>query len=232
MKRILILIISLVVMVSCRHKRGSGNIISQTKTTGAFTGISVGGPFEVEIKNGAAQNVVVEADDNLMRYVDVRVINDELKINLENISVSKSHLKIYVTAPSINKIKTSAAAEVVGKDQLTSSGKIMLSASSASSIKVQVDAPKISTEASSGADIDVSGRTKDLNAEGSSGGDINAFDLLSENSTASASSGSSVHVNASISVDASASSGGKVAYKGAASNVKKSESSGGNVDKE
>ncbi len=232
MRKIAIFIILSVVLASCMLKKGSGNIITQTKTVSKFTGINISGGFEVEIKNGATENVVVEADDNLMKYVDVNVVGDELKVRLEQISVSDAHLKILITAPQIDHINASAGSDITTKDQFKSASPISVKASSGSDIKANLDAPEVKAEVSSGGEITLSGRTKDLHATSASGSSITASELLSENSYVSASSGGSVHVYASVKVEAKASSGGDVYYKGGAPSVVKEESSGGNVQKD
>lgn len=229
MKRLLLIIFSSILFGSCALKSGSGKIVSQTRDTGPFKGVTVSGGFKVEIKNGPVEKVVVEADDNLMKYIEVKVVGNVLKIRMEEINVSDAHLSVFITAPEINEITASAASEVAVKDLLKSFGSINLKASSGSDIQTAVDAPEIKADASSGAEITVSGRTKDLRAESSSGSTVAAGELLSENSYVTASSGASTRVNASVKIEASASSGGNIVYKGAAT-VKKTESSGGSVE--
>jgi len=231
MKKLLIIILSISVLGACRYRSGSGNIITEKRNTGAFTGISVGGGFDVEVKTGPAE-VMVEADDNIIKYIETDVVDGQLKIRLEHINIHDAHLKVYVTAPEINTIRTSASASVDVKDILKSARAIKLQSSSGSNIKAVLDAPDIEADASSGGEMDLSGRTRNFNAESSSGSTINAKELMSENTTVSVSSGAAAHVHASLSLDASASSGGNVSYRGGAVTVKKNVSSGGEVEKE
>ena len=232
MRKLFIAVLAIGMMGSCMYKKGSGNIITQTRTTGTFKGVEIAGGFEVEIKNGPAVNVVLEADDNLVKYIEVKVVDNELKVRLENINVSDAHLKIFITAPEINHVDASAGAEIVVKDILKSFETISVKASSGSNIKTALDAPEIKADVSSGGELTLSGRTKDLHATSSSGSSISASELLSENSYVNVSSGASAHVYASVSIDANASSGGNISYRGAATNIKKSESSGGEVKKD
>lgn len=231
MRKIAAFIIGFSMLASCMYKKGSGVIITQTKNVSAFTELNVGGAFDVEVQNGTAEKVVVEADDNLMKYINVDVVGNELKIRMDEMSVSDAHLKVFITAPSISAIKASAAAEITVKDGIKSEGTIVLKASSGSNIKTALDAPEVKMDASSGGEMVLSGRTKELHAESSSGSSIVATELLSENSHVRVSSGGNAEVYASVSLDASASSGGNVRYKGGATNIKKSASSGGEVEK-
>ena len=231
MKKLLIIILSISVLGACRYKRGSGVIVTEKRNPGSFTGINVGGGIDVELKNGSTE-VVVESDDNIIKYIETDVENGQLKIRLRNINLHDAHLKVYVTAPEINNINSSASSDVVAKNVLRSEKTIQLHSSSGSEIKAVLDAPEVFANASSGGELNLSGRTRDLKAESSSGSTINAKELLSENTTIQVSSGASANVYASLTLDATASSGGNVTYRGAAVTVKKSVSSGGEVVKE
>ncbi|CAN5753072.1 head GIN domain-containing protein [soil metagenome] len=232
MKKLLIIFLLLAALGACRYKSGSGNIVTEKRNTGAFTGVSVGGGFEVEIKHGDQEEVTVEADDNLIKYIHTDVSDGQLKIKIEQINMHDAHLKVYITSPGLKNIKASAAADVLVKDELKSGAAIHLEVSSGAIIKTAINAPEVELDASSGGEIEVSGRTRDLNAAASSGSNLKAKELLSENVVVEASSGSNATVHASVKIDASASSGARVRYHGGAADVHKSASSGGVVEKE
>ena len=231
MKLSFVLLFTIVTLAACRYTTGSGNIISETRTAGNFDGITVGGGFDVEVKIGPVASVVVEADDNIIKYIETTVSGNTLKIRTEDLNnYSDVHMKVYVTTASLNNIKASASAEVVVSNTITSDNKLSFRASSSASIKAEVNAPEIETDASSSATINLSGKTKTYKAEASSSADIKSFDLLSENTTANVSSSATIQVHASVNLNAKASSSGSIAYKGAAT-VNKSISSSGSVDK-
>jgi len=230
MKRILFSVFAIILFASCRYTTGSGNIISETRSVSDFDGISVAGDFEVEVKTGPA-SVVVEADDNIMKYIETTVSANTLKIRTEDLhNYSNVHMKVFVTVPALKKINAAASAEVQVKDVLANSSRLTFKASSGSGITARVDAPAVESDASSGATINLSGRTKSYTTEASSGSSINSADLLSENTTVKASSGSTARVHASVAINITASSGSSVTYHGAGS-VNQSVSSGATVVK-
>ena len=231
MQKLVILFTAVLFFSACRYKTGSGNIVTEVRETSSFTGISVSGGFEVELRQSGNEEVVVEADDNIIKYVNTKVRKGELVINLDDLNVHDAHLKVLISAPSINSIKVSAGSDFLVKDELKSGEMIRLKASSGSHIKSTVDAPEVEADASSAGEISISGRTRDFNAETSSGASILAKELLSENTVVQASSGSTANVHASVKLEAKASSGASITYRGAAS-VQKSTSSGGAVEKE
>ena len=210
---------------------GSGNIITQTRTTGDFKRISASSGFDVELKTGPVTEVIIEADDNVMKYLETTVSGDNLRIGVKNhVSLSNAHLKAYITAPQIDGIKASSGADVLVKDLLKNTGKLSFNASSAGTITAEIDAPEAEADASSGATVKLSGKTRDFNATASSGSSMKAGDLLSENTDVNASSGSNATVHASVKLQANASSGASINYYGAA-NLNKTVSSGGSVNK-
>lgn len=231
MKNFFLLVCTIFTLTACQQTTGSGNIVTETRATTSFDAISVGGSFDVHVKMGDALSVKVEADDNIIKYIETQVSGNTLKISTEGMhSYRDVHMKVYVTIPSLSKISASASADVVAENILTSSSKLVFKASSSASIKAEVNAPEIETDASSSATITLTGKTKTYKTEASSSAEIKTFGLLSENTTAHASSSANIEVHASVNLDAKASSSGSVDYKGAAT-VTKAESSSGTVEK-
>jgi len=182
MKNLLSVLIAIIILASCQLTTGSGNIVSETRTVNNFSEISVGNSFDVEVKIGPVTEVRVEADDNVIKYINTSVSDKTLKIRIDDdYSFSNAHLKIYITTPVLTEIITSGSASVIVKDVITSNEKLSFKASSSSDINAAVDAPEVEADASSSATIDLKGKTKTYHAEASSSSDINSWNLLSEN---------------------------------------------------
>ena len=231
MKQVLFLSIALMVLSSCHFTTGSGNIITEKRTTGNFKGISASSGFDVELKAGPVTEVIVESDDNIMKYIETTVSGDILKIGIENMhNLSDAHLKVYITAPEITSIRASSGADVVSRDVLKNNGRLSFNASSSATIVTDIDAPEVEANASSGASITLRGKTKNYHAEASSGANLKTDDLLTENTVVNVSSGAKANVRASVKLRANASSGADIQYYGAA-NVDKTVSSGGSIEK-
>ena len=104
MKQTLIILFSLITLASCRYTTGSGNLVTETRPAGNFNGISVGGGFEVEVKIGPVTSVVVEADDNIIKYIETSTSGNTLKIRTEDLhNYSDVHMKVYITTPSLKR---------------------------------------------------------------------------------------------------------------------------------
>ena len=231
MKQILFFLITSFALSSCSNTSGSGNITTENRSDGGITGISVGGDFDVEVKIGTSTELKVEADDNIMPYIETIVSGNTLKIRTKDLhNYSDVHMKVYIITPSLVKVNASASARVDVQDVLKSIERLYFNASSSGDINADVDAPEVEANASSGATINLSGKTRAYNVQVSSGADIRSYNLLSETTKVQVSSGAGAHVYASVSLNAQASSGGTVSYMGGAT-VNKAESSGGSINK-
>lgn len=232
MKQLLFSLLTILMFSACSQKTGSGNIITEKRQTGNFVGISVGGAFEVEVKNGPETIVEVEADDNVINFIETKVSGNILKIRTkEGTSFNNAHFKVFVTAPEISSLKVSGAANVKGNGQLSCPGKMSLDVSGAGNIKTIVDAPEIEAELSGAGNIDLSGRTRNYKAKVSGSGDLKSGNLQSENTEVDVSGAGTARVHASISLQANASGAGNIYYKGGAS-VQQIKSGAGNIKSE
>jgi hypothetical protein len=232
MKHLLFFSYVLLVLSSCGQNMGSGKIVTEKRQTGNFTGISVGGAFEVEVKNGPETIVEVESDDNVIKFIETNVSGDVLRINT-NISsgFNNAHFKVYVTAPEINSIKTSGAANLKVIGQLKSTGKISIDVSGAGNVETVVDAPEVDAEVSGAGKIELSGKTREYTAKVTGSGNLKSGNLKSENTTIRVSGAGTARVHASINLKANASGAGNIFYKGGAT-VEKKKSGAGNIEEE
>lgn len=220
MKKILIIVLVSLYCTACTQMNGSGNIVSEDRNIGNFTGIEAGGAFEVELRNGEVVKVRVEADDNLINLIETKVDGNILKITSKSgRRLNNGYFKVFITAPEINYIYMSGAASVIIKDILKNKEKIKLQASGAASIKGELESPEVETEASGAATINISGRTQKYIAESSGSATTKSSQLLSETTTASSSGAANLHVFSSVSLKANASGASEIRYKGGGSTV-------------
>lgn len=230
MKKLLLLVLPILLFSCFRSKRGSGNLITETRTVSSFNAVDVAGSIDVELTQGAKNEVVVEADDNLIKYVEVVNKAGVLSVRINyNGSLRNFTARVKITSPVYISISASASSEVISKNVITSANKITIDANSSADIELNLDAPMVVAEASSSANVKLQGKTKQLDASANSSGDLNAEKLLAETVKAEASSSGSVNVFASVKLTADANSSGDVTYTGGVKDIQKSESSSGSV---
>ncbi|MCG2418278.1 DUF2807 domain-containing protein [Aequorivita sp. F47161] len=212
-------------------ENGNGNVVTEEReVTADFTEVRGSTGLEVYLTQGAENKIVVEADENLLQYIETDIEDGKLHIKTsQNIGRSKSK-KVHVTYTELTNIEASSGAEVIGNSVIKSQN-LRLRSSSGSELKVEVFAQDLTAKSSSGSDLEILGKATSLNADASSGSEINAKNLLIVNCKAEASSGAEVTVNVKETLETNASSGGEINYYGNPTSVNSNKSSSGSVNK-
>lgn len=203
--------------------RGDGNLKKETRQLADFTSLSSHGPVNVQIAYGNSNSITVEADANLLPYIETTVENGKLVIKpKDNINLkSEKKLTVYVSMTRINSLQQSGSGEMTGKGEFTNDGTSHLSVSGSGNIKLnQVKFNDIDLAVSGSGNIELqSGTAKDITASVSGSGNIDCSNVAVENANIRVSGSGHIKVNADKSIDASISGSGVVFYKGNATNV-------------
>jgi hypothetical protein len=218
MKQTLTLIsLSLLLLTSaCRRIEGNGNTRKENRTVGAFKAVSSRGSFDVYVQNSASSSLSIEADENLLPYIEAEVRGDELQISFKKgLSYdSENPINIYVAAPEINEFELAGSGDIISQSSISSKGKLIFSIRGSGNVKATVDAPSVESEVAGSGNISLSGFTKDFSATVKGAGNINCFDLKTENTNIEVSGSGDAEVYASVSVAATIRGAGSVLHKG------------------
>ena len=211
--------------IAGRRVKGSGHVITEDRTASGFNNVDISGALDVYVKQDSVASVKVEADDNILEYIEVHVQGSTLEIYTENnIRLRPSNkIKVYISNPEYKEIQVSGASSVRCENEITSADAIDIGLSGASDGRLELNAPKISVGLTGASNASVRGKTKDFEGSASGASEIRGFDLLSENANVDASGASHIEIFASVKIDGQASGASSVNYKGnAQSNVGKS----------
>ncbi len=102
-----LLAVSLFLTSACDNDRttGSGNVITDDRTTSAFSAVDIDDAFEVVIRQGPEHQVLVSADDNILSRINSSVSNDEVRVTLSNGNYNNVTLRVEITAPDLERIE-------------------------------------------------------------------------------------------------------------------------------
>lgn len=203
---------------------------SQTRNVGSFSGVKAMEGVDVFLKKGEKEEVRVEVTGTSVSNVITEVSGSYLKIHLRDVSGRNVNAKVYVTYVNLNKLSASSAGSIFSDGPLTA-GHMEISASSAGSIEVTIEAESADVSSSTAGDVELKGRAQSFKVEASSAGQVDAYDLEANRVTAQASSGGSVKINVRESLEAHASSGGSIRYRGNPDRSNTNSTSGGSVRK-
>lgn len=215
MKNFIILLIASLTFVSCDVISGNGNVRDEKRDIPAIHSVRTSGSIDIEIKSGDGYSLSVENDENLLPYIVTDVNDGVLDIHYKDgYSISNDHAKVFITAPSFDKVVTSGSGDVKGNGIIKSSSQIEFDLSGSGDLEAQVDAPSVKVTGSGSGNIKLDGRTKDFDCKVSGSGDINCGNLQAENTNITISGSGDAHVFASVHLVARTSGSGDVYYLG------------------
>jgi hypothetical protein len=217
--RALSLLSLLVLLAACTDfigERGSGDVVTENREVSGFNEIDLAGQGRVEIVFGDSESLVIEAEDNLMRYLTSDVRGETLVLGTtENIAPTED-VVYAVTATSLEALVVSGSGEILapdaGSDVLTvdvsGSGDIFMT-------DMEVD--QLVTSIGGSGYIEVTGVVDDLVATISGSGELNAEALSADTATVAISGSGDAVVNVSDTLMAEISGSGSIEYLGSPS---------------
>ena len=196
--------------------RGNGNIQSETRQVDEFSGVDISGAIDLYVKQDSVRSVKIEADENLMGYIEVINIGNKLVVRPEkgyNLKPSRS-IKVWVSSPTFRRFEASGACDIISENKISADGELYIDMSGSCHVEMEINAPKIYADLSGSCNLDLKGETKEFEIDGSGSTDVRSMELMAENVKVGISGSGSAEVFASIKLDVSVSGSGDVRYKG------------------
>jgi hypothetical protein len=173
---------------------GSGRVVSESRSTGAFTGARVTNYANVIITQGSGAALRIEADDNIIERVSTVVADGVLEVGLPPGSYKNITLNVFATMEQVRLLESQGAADF----RLTA--------------PLQTDT--IVCRIIGTGTVTLSGTATVEIIEITGAGDIHNFDLLSDRCSAVISGAGNINVCAKRELSAMISGTGNVVYDG------------------
>jgi hypothetical protein len=157
--------------------RGNGIAATEARLTPAFSSVSSEGNFDVHISSGSEFDVVVNAESNLLPYIETDVKGSNLKIHTRGLTSLRNRvpMEVFVTVPYIDGIVQSGSGSITTGYFEGEEFRFVVSGSG--SIQTAVDALFVDAVVSGSGLLSISGysRVADMIVSGS--GEIDAWDM-------------------------------------------------------
>ena len=173
--------------------RGSGDFESEERKIDKFTAIEASRAFMINVRVGAEQSVMINADDNLLKYIITKVRGGKLIIDSKRELNSRKDIVINITVEELNSFEASGASDILIEG---------------------IDNEKFEISLSGACDIKLQGNTDKLYIDLSGAGNVQARDLIAKDVRIGISGAADATVYASESLDAEVSGVGSVDYYG------------------
>lgn len=196
---------------------GNGNVVTQTRTTGDYDGIKIGGSFDVDLVAGKEGKITIKGEENLLAVIKVEVEENTLKIYVErNTNIRPSAGKgIQITVPfeKISEVSLAGSGSVETKDAIKSD-KFSANLAGSGNFNLAVDSNDFELSLSGSGNAHLKGTADNFTVKLAGSGDIDATNLKSKNVTANVSGSGNSKVNCNGSLTARVAGSGNIKYGG------------------
>jgi hypothetical protein len=224
-------IVVLLATTSCADSfnvKGNGIEVTEGRITPNFDKVKSAGSFDVHITKGDILEVIINAEENIIPYIETHVSGNELHIETRGMHNIKNRLpmEIYITTPSLDGIKQSGSGIITTDYFYTNHFDISISGSGF--ISTAVEAEQVDASISGSGKLELSGIANNSDFRISGSGKIDSYNLSLQNCKAKVSGSGSMWINAEQNIQATISGSGNVFYYGSPS-IESHISGSGNV---
>jgi hypothetical protein len=198
-----------------------------------FHAVNIAGSFDVFIKQGATESVVVDAPSDVIGYVLTEVTNGTLKIYNKNNTgwknlFSNKKIVVYITIKTVDGISLTGSGDVSFKEGITANA-LKLQLTGSGDVSGKVTAKSLETNITGSGDVEVWGRADNSKVSITGSGDYEGTDLATTNASASIGGSGDITLNVNGSLEARVSGSGDIHYRGNPKNVSKTKSGSGSI---
>ncbi len=209
-----------------------------------FKGIYVNSNYTVYLKQTNKQEVVVEAEKEILDLTNVVVDNGVLMINVErkpenpNKSVwakiddikIRPVMKVYVSAKNINELQVNGNGKIVSENSLAADY-LSLAVSGSGSMDLDLKGNTLKTDISGSGNITLKGYATSNQVTNSGSGTLNAFNCELESAKVKVAGSGSAELTVTSQLEVQILGSGSVKHKGNTKNVTKKVYGSGSVDR-
>ena len=174
--------------------QGSGDMVTHTIQVDGFTGIDIGGAYELTFQQSPNFSVVLEIQENLIEYLETSVQNGVFRLgssaNFRTTGENTPHL--IISAPYLDYVSLAGAVN--------------------GNMNLQVDSLEINLAGAS--NLLLSGSANALNIHSAGASNISAFEMTATNATINVAGAGNVDIYATDTLHVSIAGIGQVVYDG------------------
>lgn len=190
----------------------------ETRNVGDFKEISLAIPAELQLTQGSKNEVIIEADEDLLEKIITEVREGKLVIKFDRWFSYKGFDKIivYVTVKDIEKLVLSGSGEIVSKTPIKADDLKLVVTGSGSIIIDDLSANEVGGFISGSGDIRVDGKSKAkvLDATVTGSGDFFASNLEFDKADLTITGSGTIKANVINELEATITGSGRIYYKG------------------
>jgi hypothetical protein len=195
---------------------GSGNVTTEERPVSGVERVVITNQGNLTVVIGDTESLVIEAEDNLLQYIQTEVRNGTLEINTQNgvSMLNKDPIRYTLTVKSLKGIDLTSSGNASAPALTADSFEVNINSSGNASIE-NLTADKLTVHISSSGKVEIAGGTVGtLDVTISSSGDLHMEDVAVQDAKVSISSSGSAYLQVSDNLDGNISSSGNIYVTG------------------
>ena len=201
--------------IQAQSLKGSGNVIKEDRNIQGVDRVVLGGVFKIYLFQGSEESLVVEADDNLLPYIQTSQQGDKLRISLKDKTNLKKSTKmnIYLTIRDISELEVQGVNTVKSEEKLDLKDlKIVCNGVGQTSLELECD--KLTAKVTGVGELKLKGSAREFELRNTGVGDVSAANFVVRSVSVHNTGVGSSRVHATEELEAIASGVGQILYKG------------------
>ncbi len=176
---IFVLVLAAGITTQAAKVKGSGNVAKEQRDLPAFHNIIIMGSTDVELRQGDAQDVVVEIDDNILTHLKTEVDDETLTIHID-VSCFDIHKNVvYIQIPEIRMIRTMGSGDLKARTVVRAE-ELELSIMGSGDFDLELDAETVEAVIQGSGDMQIAGETGMFTGKIMGSGDIKAEEFSAD----------------------------------------------------
>lgn len=192
---------------------GNGKLIKENRKITNFSSIIVKDGLDLYLTQSDSEQVVVEAEENLLSYIVTEVEKNTLTIYTNKNMKATKPMKVFVNFSSLIFLEGYGGSDIYAK-QTISLDELKVKVGGGSDIQLNIKTNKLLLEAGGGSDAELFGFAENATLYATGGSDIKAGNIEIINCLLSVSGGSDAVINVKEKLEGKASGGSDIIYSG------------------
>lgn len=193
---------------------GRGPVVSERLELNRIESLNLQIPAIVYLRKGEKQEIVIEAQDNIIGYLNREVRAGHWEVEVDRCIRDMENVRIFLTLPEISGLEISGSGQIVSEEMLQLDD-VSLGISGSGNINLSMTADDVEAVISGSGEIRFNGAADEVLYRVTGSGDMLCFGLQARKGTVEIKGSGDVEVFVEEELDVNISGSGNVYYKGA-----------------
>ena len=152
-------------------------MVTENRKVTDFNRLEIAGGFKVKLVQDSSLKVSINADDNLMKYIETDVDGDKLTLKTTKNICSSGEITVVIGVRHLKDLEGSGAVDLSAAGPLNT-GDIHFHFSGATKVNLELNAGTVNTEGTGSTEITLKGQAGAHNVEMTGSGNLDALDFV------------------------------------------------------